>query len=252
MTQPPLVIGLAGQSGSGKSTLAELLSGAFGLPRTSFAASIRKAAVIAFKESLSRKHLAEWKDLALPAPLSTALKSDLARINTCHTALRRLQQYGYPIPEGNVPLANLSAALKGAKTPRDILCRLGTWFREEVAEDYWVTRLESRLTSAGYQNGAVIDDVRFRAERDWIIKQQGCLILVQKTGQRRPPPSAHISERDLGRPSDYPHVIRAKPGDLEGLLRQSVDAIGKWVTQQLHAQAEPFAAQCRASTQRGG
>ena len=232
--QLPL-IGLSGQSGAGKSTLAELLSGACNISRMSFATSIREAAVIAFGDFLNQKYFTEWKDTSLPTHLINNLNNDLLRINLCHNALCKLVANGHPVPTDNAPLGCLSMALRGSRTPRDILCALGTWFCKEVAQNYWIEQLEKRI--GPNKNNILIDDVRLSAEREWILSHGGCLILIVKKGQRKPPLSAHITERDFGHHSEYSFIVKAKHGDIDGLLKQSITGIGKWLTVKLHRQA---------------
>jgi hypothetical protein len=226
-----------------------MLADLTGLGRAGFATPLREAAHVAFQKWLTPDHFTAGKDKPLPAALEKGLDHTLRRLGIASQALRTLNAAGFSLelpPENSTKIEghftkDLSMYLTGAQTPRDILCALGTFYRNAVGPDYWVRRLEERIDSYRTKEGLIIDDVRFPVEREWIRAAGGCLILVQRKGLRRPPPQAHISELSLGRPSEYDFRVRAKDGDLVDLLERGVHAIGQHVVQMLQREACAYA-----------
>lgn len=74
----------------------------------------------------------------------------------------------------------------GGKSPRQLLCSLGTtWGREHVGEHLWTNqaarRIPSLLSGTGVE-GVVIDDVRFEDEAQLIRDLGGIVIELRRTG----------------------------------------------------------------------
>jgi hypothetical protein len=244
-----MLVGLAGQARSGKSTLATMLADVTGLGRAGFATPLREAAHIAFRKWLNPDHFTSGKDKPLPDNLDRGLSHTLRRLGLASQVLRTLNASGFSLelpPENSGKLEahytkDLSMYLDGAKTPRDILCALGTFYRNAVGPDYWVRRLEERIDRYRTEEGLILDDVRFPAEREWIRATGGCLILVQRKGLRRPPPDAHVSELSLGRASEYDYRVKAKDGDIVELLSRGIHAVGQHVLKALEVEAMAYA-----------
>ena len=88
------------------------------------------------------------------------------------------------------------------KSPRELLQTLGTeWGRKLVAEDMWVRIADQRLDRLEYDDTpAVIADVRFDNEAEWIRERGGEVWLVQREPDG--PTHAHVSESGIS-----PHLI---------------------------------------------
>lgn len=71
------------------------------------------------------------------------------------------------------------------KSARQLLQTLGTeWGRGMVAEDIWLWAMEKRVQQAKYEGAKIIiiDDCRFDNEAEWIVQQDGAVILLERTG----------------------------------------------------------------------
>jgi len=133
-----MIIGLVGFIGSGKGTVATILE-RNGFNRESFAKPVKDVAAAAFgwdRELLEGETIAsrEWREK--PCPIWTSL-------------------------------------LGKEITPRKILQLIGTeMFRDQVANDFWVKALQSRIQFA-YEPKYVISDVRFPNEIEMIVSLGG-------------------------------------------------------------------------------
>ncbi len=133
MIRYPLLIGLAGPARCGKSTAQALLAEEFGLVRLNFADPIKDA-------------------------LTTMLDIDFHSLE------------GAAKEE---PLYHLG------RSPRELMQTLGTeWGRELCGSDWWIKVAERRLAmfegiEGDAYSGAVISDVRFNEEADWLRNRGG-------------------------------------------------------------------------------
>ena len=99
------------------------------------------------------------------------------------------------------------------------------WYGSDVirkaSPDYWVNKLNERIGADGPEI-AVITDVRFPNEADYIRKQKGYLVKVSRVNQDGSPfvdpsrPAGHASEVALDG-YDWDYSISAKSGDIDEL-----------------------------------
>ncbi|MBB3192079.1 deoxynucleotide monophosphate kinase [Halomonas cerina] len=179
-----LLIGLAGPARCGKSTAQRIIADRYGLARLNFADPLKDA--LGAMLDLDDRHL------------NGELKEE--------------------------PLAWLG------KSPRELMQTLGTeWGRDQVAQDFWVRVAQQRLAQLediegdAYQ-GAVISDVRFPQEAEWLRAHGGTLIHLYRPGTE--PVRSHRSE--AGIPLARQDRVVTNGGDLDELnarLTLTIDEI---------------------------
>lgn len=102
-----------------------------------------------------------------------------------------------------------------------LLQRIGMEFRAK-SPDFWIRILEYRIMEEAPPI-ALVADLRFRNEADWVREHGGILVKVVRAGFiSKDRPADHPSETEL---DDYPYdyVITAANNDTAGLQRQALD-----------------------------
>lgn len=94
-----------------------------------------------------------------------------------------------------------------------LLQRVGSEMRERD-KDYWITQVEEKIAELPDDTIVVIPDVRMRNEAEWVRRQGGLLINVQRyeNGERYIAPDRdpnHPSETDLDDYDDWDWIINA-------------------------------------------
>jgi len=110
---------------------------------------------------------------------------------------------------------------------RELLQWWGTEFRRKQDEEYWVKKLSSRLDIELPQI-ALISDVRFRNEAEWIKDREGYYIKVEryKNQERYMHPAVdhdHRSETELEHYTDHFAEIRCEDGEIDDLRRSAIE-----------------------------
>jgi hypothetical protein len=112
-------------------------------------------------------------------------------------------------------------------------------YRKHNHENFWLEQLVYRLCEE-QPPVALITDVRFSNEAEWVHAVGGKLVLVVRyTEEGRPfvaddRPADHPSEIELDRWTDWDYSLAAESGDFEELARQAddiVDDIRSWLMQ---------------------
>lgn len=109
------------------------------------------------------------------------------------------------------------------------------WFGTDVMRkknpDYWIRIVEKRLDEEGQSAIAIITDVRFPNEADFVKESGGYLvevIRVNEDGSRYYDPGRdphHLSEIALDEYSKWDFVVRCKSGDLDSLRIKSLGVL---------------------------
>lgn len=190
------IVGLTGFAGAGKDTAAQFL-------KEALAARQKRVACMAFAD-----------------PIRAALMA--MGVPSSYMNERSLKEA--PIPGIGVSYRLLAQTL-------------GTeWGRQQISADFWVSLVEQRLQGLDMvhhlPNVLVMTDVRFQNEADWIRRQHGMLVRVDRQGVA--PVRCHVSEREL---HGIEHVVR-NDSDLEA-LRTRCDALCHQVL--AHMSLEGFA-----------
>jgi hypothetical protein len=92
--------------------------------------------------------------------------------------------------------------------PRSLLQWWGTDYRRAKDPDYWVKRLKKTLEDHK-PDVALITDVRFMNEVEYIRAAGGLLVKCTRTGQPDVAVQEHVSEAALDGFTGWDHVIRA-------------------------------------------
>lgn len=109
----------------------------------------------------------------------------------------------------------------------------GTDHRRKENENYWVRRLDIQIKQDNPKY-AVISDVRFPNEFDWIKSQGGVTVKVMRPGYSIP--STHLSECALdGYNFDY--TLVGFEGDVEGLKRAAIRLFDLVTTPHVHVKS---------------
>ncbi len=183
-----ILIGIHGRAGTGKDIAARYLAERFGFMHLAFADHIKKALVILFRDThgLTHEHFSGTKKE------------------------RVIEGFG--------------------KSPRQLMQSFGTeWGREKVNPDVWImivhALIKARREILSRQNiyfpGAVISDVRFNNEAQWIRSQGGVVIHLYR--QAAKPVNPHVSE--LGIDSDHADVVISNDGTFEALHKKLNDIV---------------------------
>lgn len=104
--------------------------------------------------------------------------------------------------------------------PRSLLQWWGTDFRRKHDPDYWVKRLRKTLESHK-PDVALVTDVRFRNEADFIHSLGGTLVEVQRIGAPDVSVQEHRSEAELDGYTGWDFTIRA--ADVNELKRLALE-----------------------------
>lgn len=181
-----MLIGLTGYAGAGKDTAAKILAERYGFRRYSFADKLKS-----FVYELN--------------PLIVARDPD----NTLAQLRDAVDEYGWDFVKREYPLA------------RHYLQKAGVWFRDNVHEDYWVDIVDEKMRREGYRD-AVITDVRFPNEVNYVLRQDGSIIRIIRDGCG--PLNGHVSERAHELYCDF--VVR-NDGSLDDLADSLDDVINQ-------------------------
>jgi hypothetical protein len=114
---------------------------------------------------------------------------------------------------------------------REILQKHGTELRRNFDDAYWTDRLLERVAEDG-PAVAVIPDVRFSNEIDVCHAVAKVEMIGQVEDEKV---AAHVSEREWRRHDFGPNVIRALPGDLVTLKRES-EKVFERIVSRFHVQ----------------
>lgn len=129
---------------------------------------------------------------------SKAGKNTVARFMIEELGLRKIYCKEYSFAE---PLKNFCQVHFGIRKDRKLLQLIGTdVYRNYVNQDIWVNLTKERIEEEN-PDVAIITDVRFKNEADYIIQNNGILIKVTRPGIKN---VEHISETDL---DNYPFHI---------------------------------------------
>jgi len=135
---------------------------------------------------------------------------------------------------------------------RELLQWWGTEFRRVQDSEYWVKKLSGRLDIELPQI-ALVSDVRFRNEAEWIKDREGYYVKVERyKNQERYMASgidhSHPSETELEHYAGHFAEIRCNDGELEDLRRSAeecfslivrdLDVVGQFIDQ-LRQQNQP-------------
>lgn len=179
------VIGLTGPIGVGKTTTARAIALEHGFHCLSFAQGIRAVAYAMLPPHTPVAGPTRNKQEPYPTPIQLTERA-------LQTAMREIEDATLL-----APLLDAVPELPPVRTERELLQRVGDFGRAAFGPTVWLVLLESELRSLpNYPDcRVVIDDVRFRAEVEWIYSCQGVVIrlLPPVAGSDDP----HISEHDL-------------------------------------------------------
>jgi hypothetical protein len=100
--------------------------------------------------------------------------------------------------------------------------------------DYWIDAL-GRANPDMLSNHKVyiITDVRYKNEAEWVRKNEGVLIRVERISFKMIDPEyEHISEKDLDKWTDWDWLIKADEGDFKELW-ESAGKVAEWMAYRL-------------------
>ena len=157
-----MLVAISGKAGSGKSTLAHLL-----------AERLPGARVYSFADAL-RDEVA--REFGIPREWTKERKLEL------------------------MPTDFYCPVCNGWQMERPMLIRevLQEWgaFKRSKDLDYWIKRLDDRIRAEGARY-AIIDDLRYQNELEWVRASEGVAVRVEPLGWRLPSCPAHVSETEL-------------------------------------------------------
>lgn len=194
-----MIVGVTGFAQNGKDTVGGVLTGSWGYVRYSFADQL--------------------KDMAVK--LNPLIPVDI---------LRDVKTGGYSGLELNTEYRRLGSLVdedgwevtKKWPEARRILIELGMQVRHTIGTDAWVHALGRIMDDQLFPNStAVITDVRFPNEAQWVTKNGGVIIRVTKLGPDGKAVTVVDPTVDSERHVPYLHAhfdIRAEDGDMAGLL----------------------------------
>lgn len=106
-------------------------------------------------------------------------------------------------------------------SPREVLIALGEGFREKLNTDFWVKKWLQAVTSEGYSNKVVVEDIRRENEEAAVRKLGGIIVRIERPGLVVPERwRSHATETFVPK-CDY--VINNTRGF--DVLRERVDAL---------------------------
>lgn len=177
--KPPKIILIAGKKGSGKSTL-------------------------------SRAIVIETEGSVRIVSIASRLKKLVTRTWDLYgTELENLKRAEAKTVD-NFPVKDLNL--------RRILQRVGTAFREEFGENFWVTGLADTMDYMLCCNAVIIDDIRYDHEVDFFRDRYGedNVYLINIVNPDSEDTDEHSSEKGITRNPDYffHNEIKYQPSDL--------------------------------------
>ncbi len=98
----------------------------------------------------------------------------------------------------------------------------------ELDKDYWINALGKSNPEIRNDVGLwIITDVRYKNEAEWIRKNEGVLIRIERVGIDKPG-REHISETDLDIWTDWDWMVSANDGDLQEIWDMA-GRIAEWI-----------------------
>lgn len=99
-------------------------------------------------------------------------------------AIRAMLKAGFPVltdAHFERPLKNEPLAEFGGKSPRDLMQPLGTEWGRNLFDSIWIQRIAPTvLDFIGAGSNVIITDVRFENEAEWIRKNGGVVVHIQR------------------------------------------------------------------------
>lgn len=146
------------------------------------------------------------------------------------TKLEKSPEIGKPNLNVNTFSPGTSDPTQGLWTPREIMIKVGQFFRQ-FDKLFWVKRVFERIQALPKETVAVITDVRFKNEADFIKQHGGILIRLE----RDPKLSIYegdindISENDLDNYDKFDYRVSAEhnrnPQDAEKAVQKIMEDI---------------------------
>jgi hypothetical protein len=188
-----MIIAFSGTKFAGKDTAAEILIKRHGFKRIGLADKLKDICSDVFQIPRA--------DMDDPSKKEYPFKKEVTiSIENIDELLRRVQRDGFEFDYEEIyrgVCKNFHG--KNLTSIRDILQTIGTdLFRTYIKDDIWLEYIKKELSP---EDNIVITDARFQNERDFLKKMGAILILVNRPGYESK--SSHISENQLGSPSDY-------------------------------------------------
>jgi hypothetical protein len=122
--------------------------------------------------------------------------------------------------------------LRFNKTPREILIAMGGFYRS-IDKDYWVKRVKKAIlaTPQAQTQKAVISDVRFINEADWIKSHSGYVIRLERAVELTGEPLNDPSEMELDNYSfdiRFPESTNVDMKDLRAIAKVVDEKTSVW------------------------
>lgn len=193
-----MLIGLSGAAGAGKDTVAKFLVEKYHFKRYAFADAVRDAA-------LALNPWIRWSDEFADGAHVHDRLADIIAVE------------GWDVPKRDIPEIRRILQVLGTEVGRQIL-----------GENCWVDIVARKYGDDGYPN-AVITDLRFPNEDEWVVKNGGIKIKIVRPENPDAIQTAHASESYT-----FAHDFELQnDNDLAG-LEESVDVlVGFFTTQGL-------------------
>jgi hypothetical protein len=189
-----MIVAFSGVKFSGKDTAAEGLIRVHKFQRLGLADKLKDICSDVF--NIPREHMDD--PFMKEVPFTVAISIGPVHIDTL---LRTLKRDGYDF-EFYDTYTLLCKNFMGTSltTIRDVLQTVGTDIcRNHIQDDIWLDYVKKNILT--HDGDLVITDARFQNEREFLKKLGAVLVLIVRPGYENK--STHISENQLGDPSDY-------------------------------------------------
>lgn len=192
-----MLIAFSGTKLAGKDTGAEVLIKRHGFKRIGLADKLKDICSDVF--NIPREHMDD------PAMKECPFKAEvILTVVNIDSLLRTIARDGFDF-DFETTFRNISKNFQGKNLTsiRDMLQTVGTDIcRSFIKDDIWLEYVKKELTP---ESNIVITDARFQNERDYLRNIGAILVLVHRPGFESK--SSHVSENQLGNPSDYDVIV---------------------------------------------
>lgn len=174
-----MIIGLNGKAGAGKDTVANFLVEGFGFERYAFADAVRDAAL-----AINPVIMTNWETVEIEEAHNTGVRLRELRL------AEYIKTHGWDWSKRNIPEIRRLLQVIGTEMGRQVL-----------GENCWVDLVDRKIKASGNVN-AVITDLRFPNEAQYVRSLNGKIVLIVRPDNPDSIGASHASEQYTPEP-DY-------------------------------------------------